>query len=143
MKIIQLLSLTTLFVLMMSTLTHSQREKFCFNSSKKGKVKWNIGCEFSSNDIQERPGNFVDCVDRCIDNPKCTHFGSYFDSTGTNKCWLKSVIPGSQTNNFQQVSVSSNKGLAYCGFIPSRAGVQGFPDCGTTRFDDDDDDYDY
>lgn len=138
MNIVQFLSFATLFVIMISTMANSQRSlKFCFNSSKNGQVKWNIGCDFPLNDIAELPGNFVDCVDRCIANPRCTHFGSRFESDGTNKCWLKTVIPGSQSDNFQLVSISSNKGLTYCGFIPGRVGNQDFPTCGTQRFDDD------
>ncbi len=122
------LFLTTL-VLMLVAHSINAANSFCFYSSKNGLVNWNVGCDFPYNDIEKKPGNFVDCMERCVNNPVCTHFASRYDGA-TNYCWLKTV-KSSQPNNFGTRPITpSTSGLIYCGFIPMRTGdYQGLAVC--------------
>ncbi len=121
------LILTALVLMLVASNINAQT--FCFYSTTKNLVSWNVGCNFSGNDIEQTPGNFVDCIEKCVSNTLCTHFVSRYAGT-TNTCYLKTVTKP-QPNNFAVRTIAAPfTGLYYCGFIPMRTGDnQGIATC--------------
>jgi len=122
---------SSIFTVIISTLllTLPFIQSVCFFPSHGGKVRWQVFCDLTVNDLTRTTGgNFLNCVDNCRGNSECTHFTfNYFTLT----CYLKS---GNRNTASTLNLIPSNMG--HCGYLLNRtqpSAVSGLADCPATQ----------